>query len=883
MPRRIRLTAALAILLGSVRLSAAEPPLQPDQIVGPNDPNWGCLKDIPVYCQEWHIWYGWPYPKPTWGVSHMNSTNTQFIEPWRLNWGWNAYPYPGPYDSRNPEIIRWQMRCMKAAGLESAVVMVHPTLAGGTVFVQEEPENNIQQILDLAAAEKFPVFFMDEVAFMRNDSRKPEVMTQRIVRFIKKYGAHPGFYKIDGKPVYYYQTFGFWLGKETTEKMQTEVEAQAGPVYWMVFGNVDEVGKLDRLGMVVCGAATHRQDKQTRRWNWSEQDQSKINETGHKYGKRMAELMHIKYENTSQPWRPPGVPAYGHHGDRLVKYVQNTLKAKSDFLMLSSWNDYEECTFLEPAWDADDFLGDPYFYCRLVAALKGREFVPPPPPAKEAVHPTIWEKIGYGDGAGPIIDRVRRANERAGVVEVIVRDTLSAVEALEVVWDGDLFWQAPQPYQEEPRGQLKPAAGELGPPEYLRSPLNHRFQIGRAAECLDPTLEFAAPEAAQLGPTPAVGVVYAFDQLNPLARITARLPVAEPLGNAGKQVDEVALRLGPHNVPADVTAEAWEGWQARVAVPVTPLAMDRPDARLKLDAQGRKLAHVALLGEPRPERCLTGGEAQDAQRLRVCFRIPIPIERLETPGVHCLWLRARDAAGNWGSPVLLALPNYEFPATPDESEKGSADRELKEKTGAVLASTFTPGGTAWHLKLAGGVKDSISTAMRRSAVEEHYADVGNGLYFSNLDRPLNGSFRLSCKMLQTTPQRCQMVWLTDAAGQKGYGFLWEYGSPEQFSGQGRIQLRKLNLDRELEWNDNGKELSGSAASGHAAVRPPFARFELRYDAQKGELQLWVDDQLRLSARDQEFREFGRVYLRANSRLLCDDVMVTPLEPAAEGK
>ena len=123
--------------------------------------------------------------------------------------------------------------------------------------------------------------------------------------------------------------------------------------------------------------------------------------------------------------------------------------------MLSSWNDWEEGTTMEPGWDFDGFSGDPYRYCRVVAHLKGREFIPPPLPPKESVHPTIWEKLGYGDGAGPLVDSVERTHSRGGSLIVTVRDTVSEITGLEAVWEGDLFWKAPQSSEAAATGNLQ--------------------------------------------------------------------------------------------------------------------------------------------------------------------------------------------------------------------------------------------------------------------------------------------------------------------------------------------------------------------------------------------------------------------------------------------
>lgn len=68
-------------------------------------------------------------------------------------------------------------------------------------------------------------------------------MAQRIIRFLKKYASSPGFYRVDGKPVYYFQTYGWSVKPEELEAMFRKVETAAGPVHWMIFGAVTASGR----------------------------------------------------------------------------------------------------------------------------------------------------------------------------------------------------------------------------------------------------------------------------------------------------------------------------------------------------------------------------------------------------------------------------------------------------------------------------------------------------------------------------------------------------------------------------------------------------------------------------------------------------------------
>ncbi|MBP5232899.1 MAG: hypothetical protein J6333_05780, partial [Planctomycetes bacterium] len=396
---------------------------------GPSPATFGLLKDVPAFIQEWHIWWGFPYPDPGRPFAHMESTMTAGREPWRLNWNRNGYPLVGLYDAANREVIRWQIRCIKATGLQSVAVMLHPEWDKGIGFIQEKPDNLVQTILDLAAEEKYQVFFMDEVAFRGGSkAQEPDVTAARVIGFMKKYGAHPGLLRLEGKPVYYFQTYGWDIAPATLQGILEKVDAATGGVCWMMFGPVGRFGAIPQLRYVVDGASLHRFDRRTRETRLRDQDPEKIFATGHRLGKKMSDMQYPKFDGTGQPWRQPGVALYGKGGRTLETTLAASVAAKPDFVMFSSWNDWEEGANFEPGWDFDGFAGDPYAYCRVLAHFMGREFVPPPLPPKEALHPTIWEKLGYGDGAGPVIERVERSHVRGGSLTIVARDTASPVD-----------------------------------------------------------------------------------------------------------------------------------------------------------------------------------------------------------------------------------------------------------------------------------------------------------------------------------------------------------------------------------------------------------------------------------------------------------------------
>lgn len=830
--------------------------------------SFGLLRDTKVYIQEWHIWWGFPYPDTRQPLAHMGTTLTAAGEPWRLNWNRNGYPLIGLYDSINPEVIRWQIRCMKATGLESAAVMIHPEWNTGIGFIQEEKGNIVKTILDIAAEEQFPVFFMDEVAFRHGSvAQKIDVCVERIAGFLGKYANHPGFYRVDGKPVYYFQTYGWKVSAAEIEQMFRRVEASTGEVHWMMFGPVSTFSKVPQLKQIVDGANIHRRDRATRNWKLEEQAPAGIFDAAHRNGKLVADMQYPKFDGTGQPWRQHGVAVYGQGGRMLEKTVIASFSAKPDFMMLSSWNDWEEGANFEPGWDFDGVSDDPYLYCKVIAHLKGIEFVPPPFPAKEYVHPTIWEKLGYGDGAGPLVEKITRSHARGGSLTVTVRDSMSEVTGLEVVWDGDLFWKAAQENSAKHTGRLS-SAGGVGASVQQQDIFG--FTPGYAAELQTAETAFSIPAGGMAEQEFAVGAAWAFAPESPLDGLKVRLAnrdeirLYEPKGGVEK---DMVLNLTPYPRANQFPEELWNGWRTNVAVTLRPADTSRG---LRVQGGGRKLGLLSLLGKPRSERVLETGRSVTPDGLTKQFHIRLPDSVLETPGAHFVWFRARDAAGNWGSPVLYAVPNYEF-FHPVVTAAGAAPESPLQIPGALIADNCA---TADGWKSVGNLELKVEAAER--AVTESSFLLGNTLVYRELVPAIaNGGFQLSFLANHVNYERKMIALLTDSEGKRGYGVAWDSRGAGQNAGNGVVQIVKYESDKPFSWNASCTVL-GSANPGVPAVGGPLTGFEFSRNAGSDELVLKVNGKTLLSRTDAAFREFGRLYLRGNQSQRIDRIILTPL-------
>lgn len=385
--------------------------------------------DVPIYVMEYHIWYTSPFGKGSrGGWTHWIGNYDFNIElplnlSWRRNNGSIGYPLIGFYDSSVEEVIRWQIRCMKEAGFDGAFVQLYPTREDGTKFGEED--TIFSRILDICAKEGFSVGIHDEVQFRQGwSAQKVEISAERAGRIIKKFGKHPGFLKINGKPAYAFQCWDLWRNTITLDdlsfifKKAEEISGQ--DIYWMPF--ISPSAHKGILSIKDVDAIVVTANSNFLHFNYGkEYIEGKIDWDGLEKFK-LAPERGIKEEIKSSGkkvglWVNPGFNNCVFGGDHkhwfdrsggktFIDVLKVYKEEKPDFIMVSSWNDWLENTAIEPGLFFDDYNGDPYIYCRIIAATKGKNFNPPPLPKPEAVDPWL-HRLLYGiDRTPPFIGRI---------------------------------------------------------------------------------------------------------------------------------------------------------------------------------------------------------------------------------------------------------------------------------------------------------------------------------------------------------------------------------------------------------------------------------------------------------------------------------------------
>lgn len=385
---------------------------------------------VPVFVREWHIWGAVPYGEnpsaPCW--THWDgekkfgkydpATTIEQLRPgssWRRYLNCTGYPLLGPYDPGRPGIIRWQLETARNAGIECLYLHLWPSLWDDGIDLTPQPI--LERALDIAAELNYPIGLHDEIAFRDlniSGAQRLENSIRRSALLVKRYGNHPGWYKIDGMPVYYFQNWNSWMKPPELARYFAEVEKQTAPVYWVYEGaDVEEVFRIPQIKAVLShnnswflhtpphGAGPHP-------WKELESSMKRAAQLARKYDKKFGMMVYTRFNNNSDRGRPGDGRIPAEDGMFFVDSIRRTMKFKPDFFIFTQWSDFEESGFIEPAWDFDGFNGDPYRYCRIVAAAQGKKFKPAPLPPRYDADPYIRRKL-YGGcepgDLGPVCSR----------------------------------------------------------------------------------------------------------------------------------------------------------------------------------------------------------------------------------------------------------------------------------------------------------------------------------------------------------------------------------------------------------------------------------------------------------------------------------------------
>jgi hypothetical protein len=417
--------------------------------------------DTPFYIMEYHIWHKSPFGEESpdgythWDMSH-DRVDRAIGPDWMRDKGPVGYPMLGLYNAEDTNVIRWQLLCMQNTGVDGTFVQMFPEWNHGKYFDRTFIWDKIINIADQLG---YKVGLHDEVQFRGGQpAQKWDVMGKRIGDFIKQYGQRSAFLKIKNQPAVAFQFWNRFNKTMTVQelgKMIDLAESIAGcDIYWILhIAPNDAVYAVEKADAFITMANTNAlnqrvegyTDSPREDWGMLQEQLDKSREYAKKFPKKDIGLwVYDGFEESPKAladgrnsfrWMPR------KKGQTLITCLEKYEAINPAFHILTSWNDWQENTAIEPGWQSDALDGDPYFYCKLLAKLRGKTFNAPPLPVKESVDPWMWQTLYGIDKTPPMVTHVRYMPMAPAIVATAA-DTGSAIASIKVAEHGDLYVDA---------------------------------------------------------------------------------------------------------------------------------------------------------------------------------------------------------------------------------------------------------------------------------------------------------------------------------------------------------------------------------------------------------------------------------------------------------
>jgi hypothetical protein len=172
------------------------------------------LSNVPrLVMAFYHDWYGNPtgpsgqwahWDHPIWVTSTGQEVGrhdpNNFVNSKRRDIGATNYPLKGPYDSRDPEIIRWHIKLAHEAGID-----VFAVDWWGDMSNKEFTDATMKILMDLNEEEDLGMKFCILFDGLWGHPQPPSLdkTIARLEYAIKKYGKRTSYLKVEGSPVFF--------------------------------------------------------------------------------------------------------------------------------------------------------------------------------------------------------------------------------------------------------------------------------------------------------------------------------------------------------------------------------------------------------------------------------------------------------------------------------------------------------------------------------------------------------------------------------------------------------------------------------------------------------------------------------------------------------
>lgn len=365
-----------------------------------------------------HIWYSaipetypkdgeWPafWLRWVWPPHPDDPYKTIPGAPWLREISSEAYPLTGPYDSRNEQILRWQFRQAKAAGLTGFFVPVYSWDAN-LGYLDDLFFNVVLRLaheMDLKVAIEGWGFVNESDA-----PRKARPWKDAIARHLAAIETSPykdAYIQIDGKPAYWIIYPGWMSSKRELLEFFDGTDAQSREVSWLLRAvpkntvfNINAYLRNSRLQYV-----SWYDDPTTEGFRFNEEFAGDIVKIRTEFAdKGMVPIAHA-YTGYDERAGVPDGSAGRRWGERSIipTFLNDSKRAGARIILMESFNEWGEGSFLEAGLNIEQWrdmgqerglfrneqgVDAPYKYLDILRKFNGmQEWVTPEPPPCSAI------------------------------------------------------------------------------------------------------------------------------------------------------------------------------------------------------------------------------------------------------------------------------------------------------------------------------------------------------------------------------------------------------------------------------------------------------------------------------------------------------------------
>ena len=255
------------------------------------------------------------------------------------------YPAKGAYDSHDPEIIDYHIELAKRHGLTGFI----STWWGQGTF----DDRAFVTLLDRAAKQDFHATVYWETAPGKGRVQIGQAVSD-LLYLLNRYGSHPAFLKLDGKPVIF--VYGRVMGQVPLSSWPAIIrqvrEGYDGDFLLIADGYHESFARaFDGVHTYnICGWVQKRSPEQLR--ELSAKSFQSVVDLARRHGKISCITIIPGYDDTKI--RTPGLNAERQDGQTYRVLWEEAIKADPDWVLITSWNEWHEGSEIEPSWEDGD-------------------------------------------------------------------------------------------------------------------------------------------------------------------------------------------------------------------------------------------------------------------------------------------------------------------------------------------------------------------------------------------------------------------------------------------------------------------------------------------------------------------------------------------------